>query len=55
LFGIPSRLPAGSVDTGIGASCPSSVVLCRVRTTITTSLASHPPAPLVWAPQRMAR
>jgi hypothetical protein len=42
LFGIPSRLPAGSVDTGIGASCPSSVVLCRVRTTITTSLASHP-------------
>jgi len=42
LFGIPSRLPAGSVDTGIGASCPSLVVLCRVQTMITTSLASHP-------------
>ncbi len=42
LFGIPSRLPAGSVDTGMGASCPNSVVLCRVQTMITTSLASHP-------------
>ncbi|HTB50633.1 MAG TPA: choice-of-anchor D domain-containing protein [Solirubrobacteraceae bacterium] len=42
LFGIPSRSPTGSVDTRIGASCPSSVVLCQVRTTITTSLPSHP-------------
>ena len=42
LFGIPSRLPAGSVETRIGASCPSSVVLCQVRTTITTNLTSHP-------------
>lgn len=41
LFGLPSRLPAGSVNTGIGASCPSSVALCRIRTTITTSRASH--------------
>ncbi|HXQ00773.1 MAG TPA: choice-of-anchor D domain-containing protein [Solirubrobacteraceae bacterium] len=41
LFDVPSRLPTGSVDTGIGASCPSSVVLCQIRTTITTTLASR--------------
>jgi hypothetical protein len=42
LFGLPSRLPTGSVNTGIGASCPRSVAFCRIRTTITTNRASRP-------------
>jgi hypothetical protein len=41
LFGLPSRLSAGSVNTGVGASCPSSVALCRIRTIIKTSRASN--------------
>jgi hypothetical protein len=42
LFRLPPHRSAGSVNTGMGASCPSLVVLCRIRTTIMTSRLSSP-------------